>query len=113
MEERNETGPTRTPLPEQQCKQARPHKELIAELLDPRRLKTEREHAAAAEIAWLHGLLEAARAHNQNLKQAWQAKVDALGLAISDAGYTWTPEMRKAYEMLPNAKLTGSGTESG
>ena len=105
MEERNETGPTTTPLPEQQCKQARPHKELIAELLDPRRLKTEREHAAAAEIAWLHGLLESARAHNQNLKQAWQAKVDALGLAISDAGYTWTPEMRKAYEMLPNAGI--------
>lgn len=24
--------------------------------------------------------------------------VDDLGLAIADAGYTWTPGMRKAYE---------------
>ena len=24
--------------------------------------------------------------------------LDKLGLAITDAGYTWTPEMRKAYE---------------
>lgn len=24
--------------------------------------------------------------------------VDALGVAIADAGYTWTPEMRSAYE---------------
>jgi hypothetical protein len=24
--------------------------------------------------------------------------LDELGLAITNAGYTWTPEMRKAYE---------------
>ena len=24
--------------------------------------------------------------------------LDKLGLAIANAGYTWTPEMRKAYE---------------
>ena len=24
--------------------------------------------------------------------------LDALGLAITNAGYTWTPEMRSAYE---------------
>lgn len=24
--------------------------------------------------------------------------LDELGLAIANAGYTWTPEMRKAYE---------------
>lgn len=24
--------------------------------------------------------------------------LDALGVAIADAGYTWTPEMRAAYE---------------
>ena len=24
--------------------------------------------------------------------------IDALGVAIADAGYTWTPEMRAAYE---------------
>ena len=103
MEECNETGPAVTRLPEQQCKQARPKIELIAELLDSMLMKTEREHAAVAEIERLRLLLEAERARNQNLKQAWQAKVDALGLAISDAGYKWTTDMRKAYEMLPNA----------
>jgi len=34
-----------------------------------------------------------------------QAKLDALGVAIADAGYTWTPEMRKAYEMAPNTRI--------
>ena len=106
----NETGPAVKAEREAQCKQARPHKELIAELLDSRRLKTEREHAAAAEIENLYGLLEAARAHNQNLKQAWQAKVDALGLAITNACYPWTPEMRTAYEMLPVVKVGAADT---
>jgi len=106
--EMNETGPEVTVEREAQCKKATPHKELIAEILDSRRLKTEREHAAAAEIENLYGLLEAARAHNQNLKQAWQAKVDALGLAITNAHYPWTPEMRAAYEMLPDTKV-GAG----
>lgn len=27
-----------------------------------------------------------------------RAALDALGVAIADAGYTWTPEMRAAYE---------------
>lgn len=27
-----------------------------------------------------------------------RAELDALGVAIADAGYTWTPEMRAAYE---------------
>jgi len=29
---------------------------------------------------------------------AYKKKLDELGLAIVDAGYTWTPAMRKAYE---------------
>lgn len=29
---------------------------------------------------------------------AYQSKIEALGLAIVDAGYTWTPAMRSAYE---------------
>ena len=33
-----------------------------------------------------------------------QAKLDALGVAIADAGYTWTTAMRKAYEMPPNTR---------
>lgn len=106
----NETGPEVKVPREAQCKQARPHKELVAEILDSRRLKTEREHAAAAEIENLYGLLEAAREHNRNLKQAWQAKVDALGLAITNAHYPWTPEMRAAYEALPEAKVGADGT---
>ena len=28
--------------------------------------------------------------------------LDALGVAIADAGYTWTPEMRTAYEGAAN-----------
>jgi len=35
-------------------------------------------------------------------REAYQAKLDALGLAISDAEYTWTPAMRAAYEQAPN-----------
>lgn len=58
MEEKNETGPECEPLSEQKCKQARPHDELIAEILDSRRLKTEREHAAAREIERLRDLCD-------------------------------------------------------
>ena len=36
---------------------------------------------------------------------AYQEKLDALGLAIVNAGYTWTTEMREAYEMPPNAGI--------
>ena len=42
----------------QDAKQARPHCELIAELLDSRRPKTEREHAAAREIERLRDLCD-------------------------------------------------------
>lgn len=106
--EMNETGPAVEAPREAQCKQARPHEDLVAEILDSRRLKTEREHAAAREIDRLRQLLRAEGAHIENVKAAWQAKVDALGLAITDASYTWTPEMRAAYEMLPDAKV-GAG----
>ena len=57
MDEKNETGPAVEPKQEQQCKQARPHDELICELLDSRRPKTEREHAAAREIERLRAEL--------------------------------------------------------
>lgn len=33
-------------------------------------------------------------------------QVDALGLAISDAGYVWTPEMRAAYERATEGMIT-------
>ena len=58
MDEKNETGPTVEPKQEQQCKQARPHDELICELLDSRRPKTEREHAAVREIERLRHDIE-------------------------------------------------------
>ena len=106
----NETGPVVEAPREAQCKQARPHEELVAEILDSRRLKTEREHAAAREIDKLRQLLRAEGAHLENVKAAWQAKVDALGLAITNAHYPWTPEMRAAYEMLPDAKVGAGGT---
>lgn len=35
-------------------------------------------------------------------REAYQDKIDALGVAIVDAGYTWTQEMRAAYEQAPN-----------
>jgi hypothetical protein len=34
-----------------------------------------------------------------------QEAIDDLGLAISDAGYTWTPEMRRAYEKCTTSAL--------
>ena len=58
MDEKNETGPAVEPKQEQQCKQARPHDELICELLDSRRPKTEREHAAVREIERLRHDIE-------------------------------------------------------
>lgn len=58
MDEKNETGPAVEPKQEQECKQARPHDELICELLDSRRPKTEREHAAAREIERLRDLCD-------------------------------------------------------
>lgn len=41
-----------------ECKQARPHRELIAELLDSNVPKTEREHAAVREIERLRSLCD-------------------------------------------------------
>lgn len=35
--------------------------------------------------------------------------IDALGVAIADAGYVWTPEMREAYEQA--TELNGDATE--
>jgi len=46
---------------EAQCKRASPHDELIAELLDSRVPKTEREHAAAREIKKNQDRIAAAR----------------------------------------------------
>jgi len=106
--EMNETGPVVKAKREAQCKQARPHDELVAEILDSRQPKTEREHAAAREIDRMRQLLRAEGTHLENVKAAWQAKVDALGLAITNAHYPWTPEMRAAYEMLPDTKV-GAG----
>ena len=31
-------------------------------------------------------------------KDVLRRSLDALGLSIADAGYTWTPAMKKAYE---------------
>ncbi len=33
--------------------------------------------------------------------------VDALGVAIADAGYAWSPEMRAAYERASGGKANG------
>jgi hypothetical protein len=33
-----------------------------------------------------------------NRYDALREAIDALGVAIADAGYAWTPAMRKAYE---------------
>ncbi len=33
--------------------------------------------------------------------------VDSLGVAISDAGYTWTPRMREAYEIATSTVPVG------
>lgn len=44
----------------------------------------------------------------QQTQEAYQNKIDALGLAIVDAGYTWTPQMREAYDRkLPGYRHEG------
>lgn len=43
--------------PDAGCAQATPHKELLAQLMDPNVPKSEREHAAAREIEGLRVLL--------------------------------------------------------
>ena len=57
----------------QDAKQARPHCELIAELLDSRQPKTEREHAAVREIERLRA--ELADAYAEVHKQVAVSKV--------------------------------------
>ncbi len=112
MEEKNETGPAVEPRPEQQCKQARPHDELIAELLDSRRLKTEREHAAAREIERLRELCD----------DLYSDLLAAGSLAPHDCGaYALIQETIKlrrdrwARKQAPNAELWGrrSAASSG
>lgn len=55
------------------------------------------------------GLLDEAAREIEGL----QDKLDALGVAICNAGYTWTPGMRDAYErpaVMPKLKETDLGT---
>ena len=99
MEEKNETGPAVEP------KQARPHDELIAELLDSRRLKTEREHAAAREIERLRELCD----------DLYSDLLAAGSLAPHDCGaYALIQETIKlrrdrwARKQAPNAELSGA-----
>lgn len=66
---------TDKPIPE--CKQARSHDELIAELLDSRVPKTEREHAAAREI-------EALRAKVKRLWEIMRPKREKECLTLDD-----------------------------
>jgi hypothetical protein len=42
---------------------------------------------------------------DQELVQETQSKIDRLGLAISNAGYAWTDEMRDAYESSHNKEI--------
>jgi len=58
-------------------------------------------------VDWKAEYTQAVELHNQTLDElqravwrvdAYKKKLDELGLAIVDAGYTWTPAMRKAYE---------------
>jgi len=65
---------------EQQCKQARPHDELICELLDSRRPKTEREHAAAREIERLRDLC----AERDDYRRRWSDAESNLAFCDSD-----------------------------
>ena len=62
IEEKNETGPDVTPIGESVIPPRRSDEALLEELLDQRRLRTEREHAAAREINSLRGQLRAAKA---------------------------------------------------
>lgn len=53
--------------PDAECKQATPHAELLAQLLDPNVPKTEREHAAAREIKRLRQVWEDTRTQRDEL----------------------------------------------
>jgi len=59
-------------------------------------------------IDWKAEYIASMERHNQTLDELQQAlqrveiykkKLDELGLAIVDAGYPWTPAMRRAYEL--------------
>ena len=56
--------------------QARPHDELIRELLDPRIPKSEREHAAAREIEALRETLAMLKVENEKLREALDDRGD-------------------------------------
>ena len=71
-DEKDGTGPAVKVPREAQCKQARPHDELISELLDPRNMKTEREHAAAQEIDKLREENDKLRAFAQDVLTPFQ-----------------------------------------
>jgi len=58
-------------------------------------------------VDWKAEYVKSVERHNQTLDELQQAlrlvdayskKVLDLGLAIVDAGYAWTPAMRRAYE---------------
>ena len=71
----------------QDAKQARPHCELIAELLDSRQPKTEREHAAVREIE----RLRAESAENERLR----ARILELENELAAGVHTCGPTCRK------------------
>lgn len=78
---------------ERQAKQATPHDELIAKLLDPRISKTELNHAAAREIERLRAALEQAQAEPVRSQQ------------MAAAGFTrrpslWSLQAREALELI-------------
>ena len=90
-----EGGPDGMPLalrfseglgPNAGCMQATPHKELMAQLLNPNVPKSEREHAAAREIERLRAALEVSQAATNAAvsKAQWQASTNAELNALHD-----------------------------
>jgi hypothetical protein len=71
-DEKDGTNPAVKVPREAQCKQARPHDELIREILNPRNMKTEREHAAAREIDKLREESAKLRAFAQDVLTTFQ-----------------------------------------
>ena len=80
-DEKNETGPAANVPRWPQGIRARPHDELITEILDPRNMKTEREHAAAREIDKLREERAQLRAFALEIMEAWP---DGSGLDGGD-----------------------------
>ncbi len=78
---------------------------LIQRMADEIERRDEWREWATAEIERLHADNQAAViAYAAEINEAkaeierLRAALDALGVAIADAGYTWTREMRAAYE---------------